>query len=59
MEYTGTTSYRSNGRKTNTRPDGSKTIYDPRVEGGVIEVPPQAESPYTNDTSDEKTWQIF
>ena len=49
-KYTGTTSYRSNG---------SKTIYDSRVEGGVIEVPPEAESPYTGDASDEKPWQTF
>ena len=56
-KYTGTTSYnftRSNGRKTVIYPDGSKTIYDSRVEGGVIEVPPQAESPYADDVSDEK-----
>ena len=56
-KYTGTTSYdftRSNGRKTIIHPDGSKTIYDSRVEGGRIEVPSQAESPYTDDASDEK-----
>ena len=53
-KYTGTTSYRSNGRKTITHPDGSKTIYDSRVEGGVIEVPSQAESLYTDDAGDEK-----
>ena len=34
--------------KTHTHPDGSKTIYDSRVEG-VIEVPPQAKSPYTDE----------
>ena len=56
-KYTGTTSYdftRSNGSKTVIHPDGSKTIYDSRVEGGVIEVPQQVESPYTEDVSDEK-----
>ncbi|RKU10397.1 hypothetical protein C6503_20000 [Candidatus Poribacteria bacterium] len=51
-KYTGTTSvdYTQKGYtiKTYTRPDGSKTIYDPRVEGGVIDVPPQAESPYVD-----------
>ena len=56
-KYTGTTSvgYTRKGYtiKTQTHPDGSKTIYDSRVEG-VIEVPPQAESPYTDDTGDEK-----
>ena len=59
-KYTGTTHIdysRSDGYtiKTEIRPDGSKTIYDSRVEGGVIEVPPQAESPYTNDVSDQKS----
>ena len=56
-KYTGSTSYdftHSNNRKTITHPDGSKTIYDSRVEGGVIEVPPQAKSPYTDNTGDEK-----
>ena len=56
-KYTGTTSYnftRSNGRKTIIHPDGSKTIYDSRVEGGVIEVPSQAESPYIDDANNEK-----
>ena len=36
---------RTNGRKTIIHPDGSKTIYDSRVEGDRIEVPLQAESP--------------
>ena len=47
---------RSDGHiiKTEIRPDGSKTIYDSRVEGGRIEVPPQAEPPYTDDTSEQK-----
>ncbi|MDE0016040.1 hypothetical protein F4141_15715 [Candidatus Poribacteria bacterium] len=39
--------------KTHTHPDGSKTIYDSGVES-VIKVPPQAESPYTDNTDDEK-----
>ena len=56
--YTGSTSidYTRKGYtiKTHTHPDGSKTIYDSRVKGSVIEVPPQAESPYTDDASDEK-----
>ena len=46
LRYTGVTSHdftRTNGRKTIIHPDGSKTIYDSRVEGGVIEVPPQAD----------------
>ena len=56
-KYTGTTSYdftRSNGRKTIIHPDGSKTIYDSRVEGGVIKVPPQAKSPYVDEADNEK-----
>ena len=58
-KYTGTTHVdysRSDGYtiKTEIRPDGSKTIYDSRVEGGVIEVPPQAESPYSDKAIDEK-----
>lgn len=57
-KYTGTTSvdYTQKGYtiKTYTRPDGSKTIYDPRVEGGVIEVPPQAKSPYVDEEEKEK-----
>lgn len=57
-KYTGTTSvdYTQKGYtiKTHTRPDGSKTIYDPRVEGGVIEVPPQAKSPYVDEEEKEK-----
>ncbi len=58
-KYTGTTHVdysRSDGYtiKTEIRPDGSKTIYDSRVKGSVIEVPPQTESPYTDDASDEK-----
>ena len=58
-KYTGTTMVdhsRSDGHiiKTEIRPDGSKTIYDSRVEGGRIEVPPQAEPPYTDDTSEQK-----
>ncbi len=56
-KYTGTTSYnftRRNGRKTIFHPDGSKTIYDSRVEGGVIEVPPQAKSPYVDEEEKEK-----
>ena len=53
LRYTGETSY-SNGRKTIIHPDGSKTIYDSRVEGDRIEVPSQAESTYTDDASDEK-----
>ena len=53
LRYTGETLY-SNGRKTIIHPDGSKTIYDSRVEGGVIEVPSQVESTYTDDASDEK-----
>ena len=58
-KYTGTTRVdysRSDGHviKTEIRPDGSKTIYDSRVEGGVIEVPPQAEHPYTDDAINEK-----
>lgn len=39
--------------KTHTRPDGSKTIYDSRVED-PIEVPLQMESPYIDDVGDEK-----
>ena len=56
-KYTGSTSYdftHSNNRKTITHPDGSKTIYDSRVEGGVIEVPPQAKSPYVDEEEKEK-----
>ena len=57
-KYTGTTSidYTRKGYtiKTHTHPDGSKTIYDSRVKGSVIEVPPQAKSPYTDDIGDEK-----
>ncbi len=56
-KYTGSTSHdftHSNNRKTITHPDGSKTIYDSRVEDGVIKVPPQAESPYIDDAGDEK-----
>lgn len=57
-KYTGSTStdYTRKGYtiKTHTHPDGSKTIYDSRVKGSVIEVPPQAKSPYTDDASDEK-----
>ena len=57
-KYTGTTSvdYSRKGYtiKTHTDPDGSKTIYDSRTEGKVIEVPPQAKSPYTDNTGDEK-----
>ena len=57
-KYTGTTSvdYTQKGYtiKTHTRPDGSKTIYDSRVEGGVIEVPPQAKSPYVDEEEKEK-----
>ena len=56
-KYTRTTSYnftRRNGRKTIFHPDGSKTIYDSRVEGGVIEVPPQAKSPYVDEEEREK-----
>ena len=57
-KYTGTTSvdYTRKGYtiKTRIHPDGSKTIYDSRTEGKVIEVPPQAKSPYTDDTVDEK-----
>lgn len=57
-KYTGTTmvDYSRSGYtiKTHTRPDGSKTIYDSRVEGGIIEVPPQVESPHTDDSGDEK-----
>ena len=56
-KYTGSTSYdftHSNNRKTITHPDGSKTIYDSRVEGGVIEVPPQAKSPYVDEEENEK-----
>ena len=57
-KYTGTTSvdYTQKGYtiKTHTRPDGSKTIYDPRVEGGVIEVPPQTKSPYVDEEEKEK-----
>ena len=56
-KYTGstTTDYTRKGYtlKTHTHPDGSKTIHDSRVEG-VIEVPPQAKSPYTDDKSNEK-----
>lgn len=56
-KYTGSTSYdftHSNNRKTITHPDGSKTIYDSRVEGGVIEVPPQSKSPYVDEEEKEK-----
>ena len=52
-KYTGSTNLRR-GIKTEVRPDGSKTIYDPRVEGGVIEVPPQAKSPYVDEADNEK-----
>ena len=55
--YTGSTStdYTRKGYtlKTHTHPDGSKTIYDSRVEG-VIEVPPQAKSPYVDEADNEK-----
>ena len=56
-KYTGSTSHdftHSNNRKTITHPDGSKTIYDSRVEGGVIKVPPQAKSPYVDEEENEK-----
>ncbi len=53
LRYTGETSH-SNGKKTISHPDGSKTIYDSRVEGGVTEVSPQASSAYTDDASDKK-----
>ena len=58
-KYTGTIHVdysRSDGHtiKTEVRPDGSKTIYDSRVEGGIIEVPPQAKPPYTDEASDKK-----
>ena len=56
-KYTGTTmvdySHKGYTLKTHTHPDGSKTIHDSRVEG-VIEVPPQTKSPYTDDKGDEK-----
>ena len=56
-KYTGSTStdYTRKGYtlKTHTHPDGSKTIYDSRVEG-VIEVPPQAKSPYVDEDENEK-----
>lgn len=56
-KYTGSTStdYTRKGYtlKTRTHPDGSKTIYDSRVEG-VIEVPPQAKSPYVDEEDNEK-----
>ena len=56
-KYTGstTTDYTRKGYtlKTHTHPDGSKTIYDSRVEG-VIEVPPQAKSPYVDEEDNEK-----
>ena len=56
-KYTGstTTDYTRKGYtlKTHTHPDGSKTIYDSRVEG-VIEVPPQAKSPYVDEENNEK-----
>lgn len=56
-KYTGstTTDYTRKGYtlKTHTHPDGSKTIYDSRVEG-VIEVPPQAKSPYVDEEEKEK-----
>lgn len=56
-KYTGstTTDYTRKGYtiKTHTHPDGSKTIYDSRVEG-VIEVPPQAKSPYVDEEENEK-----
>ena len=51
-KYTGSTNLRR-GIKTEVRPDGSKTIYDSRVEG-VIEVPPQAKSPYVDEEDNEK-----
>lgn len=51
-KYTGSTNLHR-GIKTEVRPDGSKTIYDPRVEG-VIEVPPQAKSPYVDEEDNEK-----
>lgn len=55
-KYTGTTmvdyTHKGYTLKTHTHPDGSKTIYDSRVEG-VIKVPPQAKSPYTDDTGDK------
>ena len=41
LRYTGETS-NSNGRKTTIHPDGSKTIYNSRVEGNRIEVPSPA-----------------
>ena len=43
-KYTGSTNLRR----------GSKTIYDSRVEGSVIEVPPQAKSPYVDEADNEK-----
>ena len=56
-KYTGTKTvdYSRSGYtvKTHIHPDGSKTIYDSRVEDS-IEVSPQTESPYTEDASDEK-----
>ena len=56
-KYTGSTStdYTRKGYtlKTHTHPDGSKTIYDSRVEG-AIEVPPQAKSPYVDEAENEK-----
>ena len=56
-KYTGSTStdYTRKGYtlKTHTHPDGSKTIYDSRVEG-VTEVPPQAKSPYVDEEENEK-----
>ncbi|MYK24457.1 hypothetical protein F4054_19630 [Candidatus Poribacteria bacterium] len=52
-QYTGstTTDYTRKGYtiKTHTDPDGSKTIHDSRVESCVIEVPPQAKSPYVDE----------
>ncbi len=56
-KYTGSTSTYYNRKgytlKIHTHPDGSKTIYDSRVEG-VIEVPPQAKSPYVDEDENEK-----
>ncbi|MCG9133511.1 hypothetical protein J5I95_17710 [Candidatus Poribacteria bacterium] len=51
-KYTGSTNLHR-GIKTEVRPDGSKTIYDPRVEG-VIEVPPQAKSPYLDEEEENE-----
>ena len=56
-KYTGSTSTYYNRKgytlKIHTHPDGSKTIYDSRVEG-VIEVPSQAKSPYVDEDENEK-----